>query len=114
MSENIEGIIGLVLVIGMTYAVYSAFKAKLWVTKTMGYDYYIQFKDLEKGIDLNRDKVLRQKVRIIANAEDQLSYSVQSKLNDKALKDYLIKTYNLQANQVVVQTEQLSGVLGMV
>lgn len=114
MSDLFEQIIAFILIVGMFYGVYSAIKAKMWVTNNLGYHYYIHFKDTEKTINLQKDSILLKQVKIVANSKDLSSYSVQSKMNDKKLKNYLMKQYFLTDQQVQVQTEQLSGPLGFI
>lgn len=108
----LEDILGLVFAVAMIYGLYSAFKAKIWVSKTFGYDYYITLKNAGKVIDLTQNKKLINKVRIVSHAKDLSSYSVQSKLNDETLQKFIMAEYGLTASQVTVQSEQLSGVLG--
>lgn len=114
MSDQFEQIIAFVLIVGMFYGMYSAVKAKIWVTKNLGYDYYIRFNYPGKIINLQKDSILLKQIKIVANSKDLSSYSVQSKTNDKNLKNYLMKQYHLTDQQVVVQTEQFSGPLGMI
>ncbi|MGT2959201.1 hypothetical protein A9Q68_09460 [Streptococcus bovimastitidis] len=109
-----EGIIALVFMVGLGCALYSAFKAKLWVTKTLGYDYYIRFVGMSEGIDLKESPKIMKKIKIVSGSKSQMSYSVQSLLNDHALKELIMAEFDLRSDQVIIQSEQLSGVLGMV
>ena len=108
MLENLLGLGITLLIAGVIYLI---FRSKISVTKAFGYNYNIVFKNMTDFPELESDRELRKNLRIVAHTDDM--YSVQSKLNDKTLKDYLMKTYQLQGNQVYVQPTQLSGAYGM-
>ncbi|VTS17725.1 signal peptide [Streptococcus porcinus] len=97
----------------LAYALYSAIDAKLWVTKTLGYNYLIRFVGTSKGIDLEESPKVMKKISIVSVSKNQMTYSVQSRINDHALKELIMAEFNLRKDQVIIQSEQLSGVLGV-
>ena len=90
---------------------YFPVKGMLTVNRKIGYNYSIRFKDSDVVPDLEKESGLSKVLRVVSYADDV--YTVQSKWSDKKLKEFLMKQYNLTSNQVVVQSIQASGVLGM-
>ena len=103
-------IVGIFLVI---YAVYQATKSMLYVSKTYGYNYLIRFQKIEDFLDLKANKRFHRKFRVVSHSSKGV-YTVQSKWNDRELKDNIIKAYGLDNNQVIVQSLQVSGPGGMI
>lgn len=103
-------IVGIFLVI---YAVYQATKSMLFVSKTYGYNYLIRFQKIEDIPDLKANKRFHRKFRVVSHSSKGV-YTVQSKWNDRELKDNIIKAYGLDNNQVIVQSLQVSGPGGMI
>lgn len=103
-------IVGIFLVI---YAVYQATKSMLYVSKTYAYNYLIRFQKIEDIPDLNANKRFHRKFRVVSHTSKSI-YTVQSKWNDRELKDNIIKAYGLDNNQVIVQSLQVSGPGGMI
>ncbi|WP_077323072.1 hypothetical protein [Streptococcus pseudoporcinus] len=97
----------------LAFAVYSAIDAKSWVTKVFGYNYLIQFVGVTKGIDLKESPKVMKKIKIVSASRNQMAYSVQSRINDHALKELIMAEFDLRKDQVIIQSEQLSGVLGV-
>lgn len=106
------GIIVTIFIILLIAAVVQAFRAKIWVSKTFGYNYVITMANGKKLPDLTQNTKLKNNVRVVGETEH--SCSVQSKINDTELKTLLMKEYHLDSTDIHVQTAQLSGVLGMV
>lgn len=106
------GIIVTIFIILLIAAVVQAFRAKIWVSKTFGYNYVITMANGKKLPDLTQNAKLKNNVRVVGESEH--SCSVQSKINDTELKTLLMKEYRLDSTDIHVQTAQLSGVLGMV
>lgn len=106
------GIIVTIFIILLIAAVVQAFRAKIWVTKTFGYNYVITMTNGGKLPDLSQNTKLKNNVRVVGKSEQ--SCSVQSRLNDTELKTLLMKEYHLDSNEIHVQTAQLSGALGMI
>ena len=91
MLETVGIIVMLAFIAAAIYTVH----AKLWVTKTFGYNYVVVVKD---GVTLPD---------LASNAH------VQSHLNDVELKKILMADYHLSDEQVFIRPAQLSGALGM-
>ncbi len=106
------GIIVTIFIILLILAVVQAFRAKVWVSKTFGYNYVITMANGKKLPDLTQNAKLKNNVRVVGKSEH--SCSVQSKINDTELKTLLMKEYHLDSTDIHVQTAQLSGVLGMI
>ena len=106
------GIIVTIFIILLIAAVVQAFRAKIWVTKTFGYNYVITMTNGGKLPDLSQNTKLKNNVRVVGKSEQ--SCSVQSRLNDTELKTLLMKEYHLDSTEIHVQTAQLSGALGMI
>ena len=106
------GIIVTIFIILLIAAVVQAFRAKIWVTKTFGYNYVITMTNGGKLPDLSQNAKLKNNVRVVGKSEH--SCSVQSRLNDTELKTLLMKEYHLDSTEIHVQTAQLSGALGMI
>lgn len=81
-------------------------------TKMRGYNYSIHFKNIEKPIELAENETVMKDINIISHPKGDNIYTVQSQINDKAIKDLLTAEYNLEANQVAVTSLQNSGPLG--
>ena len=90
---------------------YFPVKGMLTVNRKIGYNYAIRFKDSEDIPDLENDSGLKKVLTVVSHFGQQ--YTVQSKWSDQKLKEILMKKYKLSSNQVVVQSIQASGVLGM-
>lgn len=106
------GIIVTIFIILLIAAVVQAFRAKIWVTKTFGYNYVITMTNGGKLPDLSQNTKLKNNVRVVGKSEQ--SCSVQSRLNDTELKTLLMKEYHLDSTEIHVQTAQLSGAFGMI
>ena len=106
------GIIVTIFIILLIAAVVQAFRAKIWVTKTFGYNYVITMTNGGKLPDLSQNTKLKNNIRVVVKSEQ--SCSVQSRLNDTELKTLLMKEYHLDSTEIHVQTAQLSGALGMI
>lgn len=75
-----------------------------------GYNYTIQFKNIDKEIDLASNNNIMEFIKILKHQESDNLYMVVSKKNDKALKELIMSEYNLEANQVIVIVAR--GVMG--
>lgn len=105
--ESIISIIGIIVIIYLFYAVP---KAKLKVTKELGYDYIIRFRDVDTLPDLEQNPNLKSNLKIYSSSDDH--FAVQSHLNDTKLTEIILSDYHLQPHQVTVQSIQLSGPVG--
>lgn len=102
------GIISVIIAVLLITAVVQAFRAKIWGTKTFGYNYVITMTNGGKLPDLSQNTKLKNNVRVVGKSE--YSCSVQSRLNDTELK----KEYHLDSTEIHIQPAQLSGALGMI
>ena len=106
------GIIVTIFIILLIAAVVQAFHAKIWGTKTFGYNYVVTMTNGGKLPDLSQNTKLKNNVRVVGKSEH--SCSVQSRLNDTELKTLLMKEYHLDSTEIHIQPAQLSGALGMI
>lgn len=106
------GIIVTIFIILLIAAVVQAFRAKIWGTKTFGYNYVITMTNGGKLLDLSQNTKLKNNIRVVGKSEH--SCSVQSKINDTELKTLLLKEYHLDSTDIHIQPAQLSRALGMI
>ena len=78
------------------------FKGKINTAKTVEALYVVSFHDVGHPIDLKENKKLVGKVRIVSKTSRGNSYNVQSKMNDKTLREFLMQEYGLNKHQMVV------------
>ncbi|VUW99948.1 Uncharacterised protein [Streptococcus pasteurianus] len=106
------GIISVIIAVLLITAVVQAFRAKIWGTKTFGYNYVITMTNGGKLPDLSQNTKLKNNVRVVGKSE--YSCSVQSRLNDTELKTLLMKEYHLDSTEIHIQPAQLVAALGMI
>lgn len=94
--------------------VYVIFRNNIVVRRKSENRYSIHFKHVGKPIDLRQNGRLMEEIDIISDDIEKGIYSVQSYLSDIKLKELLMKEYQLTLNQVIVQSQQLSGPLGAI
>lgn len=91
--------------------VYLPTRAMLKVNKKIGYNYSIRFIGVSDIPDLRSDDELRKHLRVVSQSKN--TYVVQSRWNDCKLRDCLVTKYHLTKQQVIVQSVQASGPLGV-
>lgn len=107
-----NSIVTVLVGLGGILMVYLLVKAMLKANRKIGYNYVVKFSDVTQLPSLEDDSTLREHLRVVSHADNV--YVVQSKWNDKKIKDYLVSKHDLEQNQVVVQSAQLSGAAGMI
>ncbi|AUW96255.1 hypothetical protein [Streptococcus pluranimalium] len=108
MEDVIFSLLMLIFFIGILYL---PARAMLKVNKKIGYNYSVKFLNVSDVPELKDDAQLRKYLRVVTHSDN--AYVVQSKWNDKKLREYLMTNYHLTKQQIVVQSVQASGPLGM-
>ncbi|AXQ78620.1 hypothetical protein DDV21_005775 [Streptococcus chenjunshii] len=108
MSDNMIITLGSIAIIAVAFWVV---RSMLFATRFRGYNYIVRFKDIDAVPDIAQNANLRKKLRVVSHSGDV--YFVQAQINDAKIKEILLTDYHLSAGQVVVQTTQLSGGVGV-
>lgn len=102
MKNILELFFGLVDLAFLAAFVYFSFKGNIDTVKAVGALYVVSFHDVDYQINLTEKKKPVGKVRIVSKTSNDNSYNVQSKMNDKILREFLMQEYGLNKHQVVV------------
>lgn len=102
MKNILELFFGLVDLAFLAAFVYFPFKGNIDTVKAVGALYVVSYRDVDYQIDLTEKKKRVGKVRIVSKTSNDNSYNVQSKMNNKILREFLMQEYGLNKHQVVV------------
>ncbi|MFI3593826.1 hypothetical protein VBI23_00500 [Streptococcus uberis] len=102
MKNILELFFGLVDLAFLAAFVYFSFMGNIDTVKVVGVLYVVSFLDVDYQIDLTEKKKRVGKVRIVSKTSNDNSYNVQSKMNNKILREFLMQEYGLNKHQVVV------------